>query len=114
MRLFSCTLVANEKEWYDSILPRKIKNWDIFIEHFTKIFGKNKYCQSLYNQLYNYKINSGECIRDLNDRFNTLVRSFHQDFKPYEATILKSYISNMKDPCGILIGIFPTTLFESQ
>jgi hypothetical protein len=32
---------------------------DIFQEHFTKIFGKNKDYHSLYDQFYNYKINSG-------------------------------------------------------
>jgi hypothetical protein len=114
MRLFSYTLVGKAKEWYDSILPGTIMNWDLFQERFTKIFGKNKDYQSLYDQLYNYKRNSGESIRDFNDRFNTLVRSFPQYFKPSQATILKSYMSTMKDPCGVLIGRHPTTLFEAQ
>jgi hypothetical protein len=115
MRLFSYTLVGRDKEWYDSILPGTITSWDLFQECFSKRFGKNKDYQSLYDQLYNYKRNSGESIRDFNDRFNTLVRSFPQDFKPSQSTILKSYMSTMKDPCGVLIGKgCPTTLLEAQ
>jgi hypothetical protein len=76
MRLFSYTLVRKAKEWYDGILLGKIMNWDLFQEFFTKIFGKNKDYQSLYDQLCNYKRNSGESIRDFNDRFNTLGRNF--------------------------------------
>jgi hypothetical protein len=89
-------------------------NWDLFQERFSKRFGKNKDYQSLYDQLYNCKRISGESIRDFNDRFNTLVRIFTQDFKPSEDTILNSYMSTMKDPCGVLIGRHPRTLFEAQ
>jgi hypothetical protein len=100
MRLFSYTFVGKAKEWFDSILPGTITNWDLFQEHFTKIFGKNKDYQSLYDQLYNYNRNSGESIRDLNDRFNTLIRSFPQYLKPSQDTIFKSYISTMKTHMG--------------
>jgi hypothetical protein len=114
MRIFSYTFIGKAKEWYDSILPLTIMNWDLFREPFTKIFGKNKYYQSIYDQLYNYKINLGESIRDFNDRFNTLIRSFPQDLKPSQGTILNSYISTMKDPYVVLIRRRPTTLFEAQ
>jgi len=43
MWLFSYTLLKKAKEWYDSILPGTITNWDLFQERFTKIFGNNKY-----------------------------------------------------------------------
>jgi hypothetical protein len=91
-----------------------ITNWDLFQEIFTKIFGKKKDYQSLYSQLHSCKRKSGENIKDFNDRFNTLVRSFPQELRPSKATILKSYISTMKDPYGVLIGRHPTTLFEAQ
>jgi hypothetical protein len=51
---------------------------------------------------------------DFNDRFNNLVRCFPREMKPPKATILKLYISTMKDPYGALIRRHPTTLFESQ
>jgi hypothetical protein len=80
-----------------------------------KDLEKNEDYQSLYDQLCNYKRNSGESIRDFNDRFNTLVRIFPQDFKPSQSTILKSYMSTMRDPCEVLIGKgCPTTFLKAQ
>jgi len=43
MRLLSYTLIGRVEEWYDSIFPRTITSWDIFLEHFATIFKKNKY-----------------------------------------------------------------------
>jgi len=43
------------------------------------------------------------------------VRSFPQDFKPSQGTILNSYMSTMRDPYGVLVGKgLPKALFESQ
>jgi hypothetical protein len=115
VRIFSYTLVGRDEEWYDSIFPGAITSWDIFQERFAKRCEKKRYRQSLYDELYNYKRKPRESIKDFNDRFNTLVRSFPQDFKPSQSTILKSYISTMKDPYGFIIGKgCPTTLFEAQ
>jgi hypothetical protein len=86
-----------------------------FKNFFSKRFEKIKDYRSLYDKLYNYKINSGESIRGFNNRFNTLARIFPQDFKPSHSTILRSYMSTMKYPRGVLIGKgIPITLFEAQ
>jgi hypothetical protein len=50
---------------------------------------------------------------DFNDMFNTLVRCFPKDLKPPKASILKLYISTMKDLYGALIRERHTTLFEA-
>jgi hypothetical protein len=52
MKLFAYTFVGRAKEWFDSISPGTIMNWDLFQDIFTKIFGKKKDYQSLYSQLY--------------------------------------------------------------
>jgi hypothetical protein len=98
MRLFSYTLVERDTKWYDSVHPGRIMSWDIFQEFFSKRFRKIKEYQSLYDKLYNYKINSGEIIRGFNDSFNTPARIFPQYFKPSHSTILGYYMSTMKYP----------------
>ena len=97
MKLFAYTFVGKAKDWFDSISPRTITNWDLFQDIFTKRFGKKRDYQSLYSQLHSCKRNLGENIKDFNDSLNTLIRSFRQELIPFKATILKSYISTMKD-----------------
>jgi hypothetical protein len=79
MKIFTYTFVGRAKDWFDNISPGTITNWNLFQELFTKIFGKKRDYQSLYNQLHSCKRKSGENIKDFNDRFNTLVRCFPQE-----------------------------------
>jgi hypothetical protein len=73
MKIFAYNFVGKAKDWFDGISPRKITNWNLFQDVFTKIFGKKRDYQSLYNQLHNYKRNLGENIKDFNDISNNLV-----------------------------------------
>jgi hypothetical protein len=68
----------------------------------------------LYNQLHSWKRKSGENIKDFNDRFNTLMICFPQELNPSKDSILRTYISTMRDPYGVLIGRHPITLFEAK
>jgi hypothetical protein len=114
MNIFTYSFVGKSKDWFDSISPGTITNWDLFQDLFTKIFGKKKYHQTLYSQLQSCERNLGEDIKAFNDRFNTLIRCFPQGLRPSKYTILNFYISTMKDLYGILIGRRPTTLFQAQ
>jgi hypothetical protein len=42
MRLFSYTLVRKAKEWYDSILPGTIMNWNLFQEFYQNIWKEQR------------------------------------------------------------------------
>jgi hypothetical protein len=106
--------LGKAKDWFENIPLGTITNWNFFQKLFTKRFEKRKDYQSLCNQIHNCKRKIGEYIMDFNDRFNNLVICFPQDLKPPQDSIIKIYISTMKDPYGGLIKEHPTTLFESQ
>jgi hypothetical protein len=114
MKLFSYTFVGKAKDWFDNIFPRNNHKLEFLSGTFYQKIRKKRDYQSLCNQLHKCKRKSGEDIRDFNDRFNTLVRCFPQELKPPKASILKLYISTMKDLYGALIREHPTTLFEAQ
>jgi len=76
MKLFSSSLIGKAKQWYNSISPRAITNWDIFRNLFIKMFTQKKVCISLYDQICQCKRTPRESIYSFNDQFNTLVKRF--------------------------------------
>jgi len=71
---------------------------------FIKIFIESEDYVSLSDKLYHFKRRPNESIKEFNERFNKLVRSFPLEFKPPKYTIYHFYMLTMNNPYGFLLG----------
>jgi hypothetical protein len=115
MKKISLPLIGKAKKWYDIITPGEITTCNTFQGIFIRRFTKEDHLVSLYDQLYHFRREPGEYMRNFNDRFNTLMKHFPQSLVPLHNTILQSYTKTLNDPYGSLIGKnYPTTLMEAK
>jgi len=98
MRLFSISLTRDAKTWIDILPKGSIKTPEELEQAFKIRWCKQENAQSFYFQYINICKGSNKSVRDLNDRFNLLLKKLRPNLRSEEA-ILQHYL-NFSD--GIL------------
>jgi hypothetical protein len=92
MTLFVYSLEGNVAEWFEDFPANKFNTLNSIIDEFKKRWGDRKEHRFQLGALTTSQKKENETVVEFNSKFNSLVKSLHQDVKPPDAAILIYYI----------------------
>jgi hypothetical protein len=113
LRLFVRSLTGSARRWINKLPKGRIKTLEDIEQAFKKYWCEKESMDSLYSQYTDIFKASSEGIRDLNDRFNFLLKNIRPSFS--EEAVFQHYLNSLE---GVLQFTLkdrsPSTLEEAQ
>jgi hypothetical protein len=114
IRLFASSLIEGAKTWIDTYPKGGIKTPEELERAFKIRWCNHEHIQSLYSQYLDICKGSSEGIRDVNDRFNLLLKKVRPNLNSEEA-ILQHYLNSLEGMLQFTLKDWsPSTLEEAQ
>jgi hypothetical protein len=88
MTLFVYSLEIDVVEWFTKFDPTKFSTLDSILDEFRKRWGDQKEHRFQLAALTSSHKNENETVEEFNTKFNSLVKSLHDDIKPSDDAIL--------------------------
>jgi hypothetical protein len=92
MTLFVFSLEGDVAEWFSDFPANKFSTLNSILDEFRKRWGDQKEHRFQLGALTTSHKKENETVLEFNTKFNSLVKSLHQDVKPSDAAILIYYI----------------------
>jgi hypothetical protein len=92
MTLFVYSLEGDAAEWFTDFDPAKFNTLDSILDEFRKRWGDQKEHRFQLAALTSSHKKENETVEEFNAKFNSLVRSLHDDIKPSDAAVLIYYM----------------------
>jgi hypothetical protein len=92
MTLFVYSLEGDIVEWFTDFDPTKFSTLDSILDEFRKRWGDKKEHRFQLAALTISHKNENETVEEFNAKFNSLVKSLHDDIKPSDVAVLIYYM----------------------
>jgi hypothetical protein len=92
MTLFVYSLEGDVAKWFTEFNLAKFSTLDSILDEFRKRWGDQKEHRFQLSTLITSHKNENETIEEFNAKFNSLVKSLHDDIKPSDAAVLIYYM----------------------
>jgi hypothetical protein len=92
MTVFVYSLEGDVVEWFTDFDPANFSTLDSILDEFRKRWGDQKEHRFQLASLTSSHKNENETVEEFNTKFNSLVKSLHDDIKPSDAQVLIYYM----------------------
>jgi hypothetical protein len=92
MTLFAYPLEGDAAEWFTDFDPAKFSTLDSILDEFRKRWGDQKDHRFQLATLTSSHKKENETVEEFNAKFNSLVKSLHDDIKPSDVAVLIYYM----------------------